>query len=173
MRMLAMFPIQHKKILGTFVGSIVLLSTINAAQVAHAGECRADASVQSSGISANNNAAGGHVNQHIFGAVPPAGKSQKGKTLFTSVTEYTGFWNNYTNSDKYKGTVVNCTGTHVRQKVRVLNVLKKDTIGGYNCSDAGNNGQCTAQTRSKFTNIQLDFEIVNGKWILLTAYPTN
>ncbi|CAM4023157.1 hypothetical protein [Paracidovorax anthurii] len=139
----------------------------------HAVECRAIASVQQSAISGNNNAAGGHLNQHIYGATPPAGLSQSGKTLFTSVEEYTGFWNNYQDPQKYKGNAVDCSGNHARQKVTVYSVLKKDLIGGYNCTAAGANGQCTTQTRSQYTNIQLDFEVVNGQWILLTAYPTN
>ena len=75
-----------------------VLALLMAASLAHAVECRAIPSVKSSGVSASNNAAGGHLNQHIYGATPPAGTSQVGKTLFTSVEEYTGFWNNYVNS---------------------------------------------------------------------------
>ncbi|MDA8456432.1 hypothetical protein M4R22_16850 [Acidovorax sp. GBBC 3334] len=140
---------------------------------AHAEPCRAMASVQQSGISANNNAAGGHLNQHIFGATPPAGLSQATKTLFSSVEEYTGFWNNYLNPDKYKGDAVNCSGSDARQKVTVYSVLKKDKIGGFNCTAANAQGVCTTKTSSQYSNIQLDFKVVGGQWILLTAYPTN
>jgi len=124
-------------------------------------------------IAANNSAAGGHVTQHIYGAIPPAGTSQLNKTLFTSVAEYSGFWNNYSNPEKYKGDAVKCSGNHVRQKVSVRSVLNKDTIGGYSCKQANPNGQCSDQTRRKFSHVQMDFEVVNGQWILLTAYPTD
>jgi hypothetical protein len=140
---------------------------------ASAVECRNLDSVNHSAIAANNSAAGGHVTQHIYGAIPPAGSSQLNKTLFTSVAEYTGFWNNYSNPEKYKGDAVKCSGNHVRQKVTVHSVLNKDTIGGYSCKQANPNGQCSDQTRRKFSHVQMDFEVVNKQWILLTAYPTD
>ncbi|GAB4194923.1 MAG: hypothetical protein Tsb002_26930 [Wenzhouxiangellaceae bacterium] len=163
-------PHHHSHIGMIIIGAVIAAGFTSAC---HAVECRSIASVQQSAIAANNNAAGGHLNQHIDGATPPAGYSQANKTLFTSTQEYTGFWNNYQDPQKYKGNAVNCAGNHVRQKVTVYSVLKKDKIGGYNCTAADGNGQCTAQTRSQFSNVQLDFEIVNGNWILLTAYPTN
>ncbi|GKS85460.1 hypothetical protein AVMA1855_14930 [Acidovorax sp. SUPP1855] len=150
-----------------------LLMAPGLSRTAHAVECRAIATVQHSAVSANNNADGGHLNQHVFGATPPKGSSQKDKTLFSSVGEYSGFWNNYQDPKKYKGTAVDCSGTHARQKVTVYSVLKKDLIGGFNCTAANANGECTTKTKSQFSNIQLDFEVVGGKWILLTAYPTN
>ncbi|AVS73891.1 hypothetical protein [Paracidovorax cattleyae] len=142
-------------------------------QGAQAEPCRAIASVQQSGVSANNNAAGGHLNQHIFGATPPQGSSQATKTLFSSVEEYKGFWNNYLDPKKYTGNAVNCSGKSAHQKVTVYSVLKKDRIGGFNCTAADGQGQCTAKTASQYSNVQLDFEVVGGQWILLTAYPTN
>jgi hypothetical protein len=111
-------------------------------------------------VSANNNAAGGHLNQHIYCAIPPSGASQVGKTLFTSVEEYTGV-------------AVQCSGNHARQSVTVYSVLKKDKIGGYSCTAADATGKCTAQTRSQFSSVQLDFEVVRGNWVLLTASPVN
>ncbi|MCD5364106.1 MULTISPECIES: hypothetical protein [Chromobacterium] len=149
------------------------LALLMAASLAHAVECRAIPSVKSSGVSASNNAAGGHLNQHIYGATPPAGTSQVGKTLFTSVEEYTGFWNNYVDPKKYTGVAVQCSGNHARQSVTVYSVLKKDKIGGYSCTGADAAGRCNAQTRSQFSSVQLDFEVVKGNWILLTAYPVN
>lgn len=140
---------------------------------AQAEPCRAIASVQQSGVSGNNNAAGGHLNQHVFGATPPAGMSQATKTLFSSVEEYKGFWNNYLDPKKYTGTAVNCSGNTARQKVPVYSVLKKGKIGGFNCTAANAQGQCTTKTASQFSNIQLDFQVVGSQWILLTAYPTN
>lgn len=163
----------RKEAVGGVLAVMALLGAAGLIQPANAAECRTIPSVQNSAPSASNNAAGGHVNQHVYGAVPPAGRSQATKTLFSSVSEYNGFWNNYQNPQKYKGNAVNCSGDHARQKVTVYSVLKKDKIGGYNCTAAGANGQCTSKTKSQFTNVQLDFEIVGGHWILLTAYPTN
>ncbi|OQS41488.1 hypothetical protein [Chromobacterium haemolyticum] len=153
--------------------AIALLIAAGLPSLAHAVECRAIPSVKTSGVSANNNAAGGHLNQHIYGATPPAGTSQVGKTLFTSVEEYSGFWNNYVDPKKYTGVAVQCSGNHARQSVTVYSVLKKDKIGGYSCTAADAAGKCTAQTRSQFSSVQLDFEVVRGSWVLLTAYPVN
>ncbi|GKS90872.1 hypothetical protein [Acidovorax sp. SUPP2539] len=150
-----------------------LLMAPGLSRTAHAVECRAIATVQHSAVSANNNADGGHLNQHVFGATPPKGSSQQDKTLFSSVGDYSAFWNSYQDPKKYKGNAVKCSGTHARQKVTVYSVLKQDLIGGFNCTAANANGECTTKTKSQFSNVQLDFERVGSKWILLTAYPTN
>jgi len=159
---------------GNFVLSVFFIVTgLTFSPSSYAVECRTIQTVNQSAISSNNNNYGGHLNQHIYGAIPPNSTSQTSKTLFSSIEEYTGFWNNYKNPKKFKGNAVNCSGQSARQKVTVYSVLNKDKIGGYNCTAAGPNGQCTAKTRSKFSNIQLDFKNVGQNWILLTAYPTN
>lgn len=150
-----------------------LLMAPGLSRPAHAVECRTIASVQASAVSSNNNDAGGHLNQHIFGATPPKGSSQTGKTLFTSIGEYSNVWNNYQNPEKFRGDAIACSGTKARQKVTVYSVLKKDMIGGFNCTAANAKGECTSKTKSQHKKIQLDFKLVQGQWILLTAYPTN
>lgn len=166
-------PRTARRCAATSLIAALLLAAGLHTESAQAEPCRAIESVQQSGASANNNAAGGHLNQHVFGATPPAGTSQATKTLFSSVEEYKGFWNNYLDPKKYTGTAVNCSGSTARQKVTVYSVLKKDKIGGFNCTAANAQGQCTTKTGSQFSNIQLDFQVVGSRWILLTAYPTN
>ncbi|WP_330982142.1 MULTISPECIES: hypothetical protein [Enterobacterales] len=141
---------------------------------AHAEECRHKISVRDSGLSNKNNSYGGHVNQHIYGAKElPVGKDQLDKTLFTSIDEYTGFWNNYINDDKYTGPGVQCSSNEAGQRVKVNDVLSKDAIGAFSCMKSNDRGECTEKIRKQFTHVQLYFGYVGGKWILITAYPTN
>ncbi len=51
-------------------------------------------------------------------ATPPQGSSQATTTLFSSVDEYKGFWNNCLDPKTYTGNAVNCSGNSATARGR-------------------------------------------------------
>jgi len=160
--------------LAAFLGGGLLFA---ATPRAHAQACTADANVVNSATLANNNAAGGHVTNHVSGAFPPPGYRQFHKSLFGGVATYNAAWA----AAVMAGGGPNCPigAPLYTYRVKTIAYAPGDSLycTAANAAPPAGNGQCTAANAIQTARAKFVFRTTDGvggiHWILLTAYPTN
>ncbi|MEL6628250.1 MAG: hypothetical protein AAFQ83_03060 [Bacteroidota bacterium] len=133
--------------------------------------CRTITSVLQSADPSQNTKMGGHLTQHIYGLVPPPGKSQAGKTLFEAKGKFLDVWKRYLNSPRITNPV-NCSRKQAQQSIS-LSLLGLDYLGAYACTEADHNGVATKYNSYMADSVFFGFVYDNKSkmWILNTAFP--
>lgn len=143
-----------------FLGSVTSLALVSAP--ASAAACRDIPTVQQSADAGANTGMGGHLTQHILGMQPPPGLSQDGKTMFADKAKFEGAWRLYTRITNPRF----CTSGAILQTFDLGH-----PIDAFSCKTADSQGKCTEWDSYHATHVSVAFLLVNGRWILNTAFP--
>lgn len=156
----------------TAIAAILVTSTLIASH--HARALTACTSVPAAALShfvTNNAQYGGHLAAHVVGAVPPAGYTQNGRTLFSNGADYNEAWSELAAQQQPLYCADNPQlGADAARDLQLQ-------FFSESCTAAGVNGVCTASNTIQTHRVTFDFRAVqyNNRptWILLTAYPRN
>jgi hypothetical protein len=130
--------------------------------------CNTLPTVIASANTATNTGMGGHLTQHVYGLLPPPGTSQLGKTLFSGKGKFDAAWRQY----RYVPAPCNCGGGGQAQQVVTLAQLHMGFMDAFSCTAADPvTGACTAYNAYMAQAVFFGFLLVNGIWILNTAFP--
>lgn len=134
--------------------------------------CTSTPSAAVSHFVTHNNEYGGHVNAHVYGQTPPAGYTQKNRTLFANDQLYEQAWQALDSQDPplYCKTSPQI-GDEAARSIALPLVSRQ-------CTAADNAGICaayntvnTAYVRFTFRAVEKDPGSSGAKWILYNAYP--
>ena len=138
-------------------------------RTAHAADCRTILSVIESANPYANKRMGGHLNKHIFTMQASLSNSNATTaTLYKQVDDWLAIWDAYRQDTTV--TAPNCLAAKVDPKV-----ILKPIVRGHNCltHDPLNKTQCSKLDPKDFKPVKhaFVFKKVNGKWIILSAFP--
>jgi hypothetical protein len=149
-----------------FLSLFMLTSGQALAQVV---DCTSIASVNLSHFVANNNEYGGHLNAHVSGQTPPAGYTQKDKTLFTSTDDWEESYNLL--STQQNPLQCNSGAALGTEAARTLSLQ----FFSEQCTNANGAGRCTASRSIQTNKVYIVLRVVpdgsRKRWIVYTAYP--